>query len=105
MKSTSDISKMLIGRIEKTIWFLGLHAFLLILFLVFVDFMLGGFVFYKYVLMAEREEAVVTENIIKFNDTAYNTVLIELQTKEQSNQPPAVVQPSPVDQPQNSTSE
>jgi hypothetical protein len=86
MKSISDISKTLAARIKKTIWILGLHAFPLILFLVFVDLVLGSFIFYNYVLLAEKGEPKVTENILRFDNKTYQDVLTELQARQKSNQ-------------------
>ena len=94
MKSTSDILKKLTLGIKKTLWILGLHAFLLILFLVFVDFILGGFIFYKYVFLAKKEEYKVTENIIKFDAKTYQDVLRRLQENEQSNKSVSTVDQS-----------
>ena len=96
MKSISDVSKTLAAKTKKILWILGLHAFLLILFLVFVDFILGSFIFYKYVFLAEKEEPKVTENILKFDDKAYQEVLGELQAREQGNEESSAAnQPNP----------
>ncbi|MCX6723260.1 MAG: hypothetical protein NT094_04345 [Candidatus Staskawiczbacteria bacterium] len=84
MKSISDISKILNEKIEKIIWALGLHAFLLILFLIIVDVVLGGFIFYKNVFLAEKEIPNTTQNIIKFNEKKYQDVSEKLNTTEQS---------------------
>lgn len=83
MKSVpvSDIFKTIGTKTKKVLWTLGLHAFLLILILVFIDFIFGGFIFYKYVFLAEREEPKITGSILKFDVKAYQDVLGELQKK------------------------
>ena len=86
MKSAQDILKALNMRIKKILWLLGLHAFLLILFFIFVDFILGGFIFYKYVFLAEKEEPEITKNIIKFDYETYNYVLERLQAADQNDE-------------------
>jgi len=85
MKSISDISKTLEARIGKILWILGLRAFLLILLFILLDFIIGGFVFYKYVFLAEEEMPGISGSIIKFDDKTYQNVLQELQAKENSN--------------------
>ncbi|MCX6718590.1 MAG: hypothetical protein NTY81_03265 [Candidatus Staskawiczbacteria bacterium] len=102
MKSISDIFKIFGERIKKILWFLGLHAFALILFLIFTGFILGGFIFYKYVFLAEKEASVGAENILKFDEKSYQDVLKELQAREESNEEPATASPTnPLLPPQN----
>jgi len=84
MKFKFQISKIyaaLAARLKKFMLFLGLHAFWVILFLIFIDLLLGGFVFYKYGFLVEKEKPNITENILKFNEKIYNEVLMELQAK------------------------
>jgi len=92
MKSASDILKILYWWIKKALWDLGLNAFWVILMLVLIDIALGTLIFYQYVYLAEREQPRVIENILKFNDKAYQNVLLQLQAKEQGDivnqQPP-----------------
>lgn len=85
MKSISDILKTLFARIKKILWNLGLHAFSIILLFIFIDFIFGGVIFYKYVFSAEKEEPKVTENILKFDEKTYLEVLGELQARGQGN--------------------
>ena len=96
----------LTAEIKKTFWILGSRAFLLVLLLIFIDFILGGFIFYKYVFLAEKEEPNVTENVIKFNNKDYQDVMEELQAREQSNKELSTAnQPNPSEQSQNSLSD
>ena len=74
---------------EKVLWVLGLHAFGLILLLIFIDFILGGFIFYKYVFLAESEEPKITETILKFNVGAYQNVMGEIQARERGGEEPS----------------
>lgn len=93
MKPTPDnILKTLTVKIKKALWILGLHAFSLILFLVLVDIILGGFIFYKYVFLTEKEEPKVTENIFKFDTKTYQDVLKELQTRGQGDEGSSMAQ-------------
>lgn len=81
MELTNNILKILSARIKKIIWVLGYRAFLIILLFIFIDLILGGFIFYKYVFLAEKQIPNAS-GIIKFNDKAYQNVLEELQIRE-----------------------
>lgn len=70
------------ARIKKIFWVLGLYAFLVILFFIFIDFILGGFIFYKYVFLTEKAEPKITQTILKFNTGAYQNVMREIQARE-----------------------
>jgi len=84
MKSIKEILKFLGAKAEKILWVLGFRAFLFILIFILIDFILGGLIFYKYVYVAENKIPRVTENIVKFDDRTYQSILIELQSKEQN---------------------
>lgn len=102
MKNTPDTLKIFSEKIKKIIWALGLRAFSLILFFILIDLIFGGFIFYKYVFLAQKEEPKAAENILKFDKKSYQGVLSELQAREQAAEPPpAESQPSPAEQPQN----
>ncbi|MCX6720501.1 MAG: hypothetical protein NTW11_01730 [Candidatus Staskawiczbacteria bacterium] len=82
MKPTTDILKSLGAKVQKVIWFFGLHAFSFILLLILIDLIFGFFVFYNYVYLAEKQEPKVTGTVIKFDTKAYQNVLTELQARE-----------------------
>jgi len=86
MKSTTDTLKMLVAKIKEAIWTLGTRAFLLVLVLILIDLIFGGFVYYKYVFLAENKEVRVSESIIKFNENAYQQAVKELRAREQGEQ-------------------
>jgi predicted PurR-regulated permease PerM len=79
MISIYDILNIISTKIKKTFWFLGLHAFSLIIFLVFIGIILGGFVFYKYVFVATNDRPNTAGNILKFDEKKYQNILKELQ--------------------------
>ena len=85
MKSESDKSKVFKAKIKKIVLAFGLHAFSLILFFVLVDILIGGFIFYNYVFLAENATPQTAGSILKFNNAAYQELLGQLQTREQSN--------------------
>ena len=82
MTSISDILNGIAREIKKIFWFLGLHAFSLIIFLIFIGFVLGGFIFYKYVFLAGLEKPNPTEIILKFDEKKYQDVLKAIQQEE-----------------------
>jgi len=83
MKLSLNKLKIKSEDIRKIIWSLEGHAFSLILFFVFIDVLFGGYILYKYVILAEREKPVAMEGVVKFNDNAYQNLLIELQARQQ----------------------
>lgn len=87
MMSVSDLLKILSVRVKKILWLLGLHAFLLILFLILVDLIWGGFVYYQYVYMAESQAPQANGSVIKFDAKTYQVVLDELQVRGQISAP------------------
>jgi len=91
MKSISDILEILKVVTKKVIWVLGLHAFLLILFFVFIEVIWGSFVFYKYAFLTEREAPGVAGEILKFDFKKYQRVLNELQSREQETQDSSII--------------
>lgn len=82
MKSASDITKILSARINKIIWFLGFHAFALILFVIFAELIFGGYIFYKYAFFPEKESPEMAGSVIKFNNESYQGVMMILNAKE-----------------------
>jgi len=80
--SISDIKEILATNSKKLVWFLGLHAFGLIIFFVLIDVIFGGFVVYKYVFLADRDLPVVSGSVIKFNNNDYQNVLKEIKARE-----------------------
>lgn len=84
MMQLSDLLKIIAGKTKKVIWVLGLNAFSLILVLVFIDLILGGFIFYKYVFLVEKMQPVSAGNIVKFDYKNYQNVLEHLQATGQT---------------------
>jgi hypothetical protein len=86
MKITFNSPKNLKEKLKNLVWILGLNAFSLILFLIFIDIILGCAIFYNYVFLAENHEPQITENIVKFDFEAYQQVLEKLPAKEPDNE-------------------
>ena len=86
MKSSTESSNTLIKKIQGLIWMLGLHAFSLIIFLVLIDLIVGGFIFYKYVFLPMRQEATVSGVTVKFDSLIYNRALKDLHDRVQDGQ-------------------
>ncbi len=70
-------------RLQKIHWVLGFHAFSIILFLVFLDIMLGIFLFYNYVIIIQIEKQDMPVGAVKFEYDKFQTVLKELEAKQQ----------------------
>ncbi len=71
--------KKFLGKLPKI---LTKRAFLFFLLFLSVFLILGGFLFYKYSILIDRETPEVVE-VIKFNKKLYQEVLEIQQTKQQ----------------------
>ena len=69
-------------KIKKFFYFLAVHIFFIILFFIFLDILFGGFLFYKYVILANQQEPDVQDNSFRFNENAYQDVLDKLEARE-----------------------
>jgi len=70
-------------KIKKIPWILGLHAFWIILFFVFIELIIGGFLFYKYAILVKKDEQKIADYNLKFKKIIYQKVLEEWQKKSQ----------------------
>ena len=75
--------------IRREIWVLGLHAFSFILLLIFIDLLIGCFISYEYVFLADRQAPQITKPVLKFDDKAYKRVLEEIDNNQKILPPPA----------------
>lgn len=82
MESTSDIFKKIAKTCQKIVWFLGLHAFAVIIFIVFIEIIWGVFIFNKYVSSAQNKKQEIVGNIIKLDEAKFQNVLKELEGRE-----------------------
>jgi hypothetical protein len=57
------------------IWDLGHRAFLLILLFILLDLIFSGFIFYKYVFLAELKEGRASGKVLKFDAEGYYDAL------------------------------
>jgi len=78
MDTLTDIAKKILSKIKCFFWVLGLHAFGLILVVIFIEVLIGGFMFYRYVIVAQEHIPQVEGTIIQFNENAYNSLLSRL---------------------------
>lgn len=67
----------LLGKIKlKSLpWALGGHAFLTTLTLIFIFFILGSFVFYKYSFLVEKKTPEVSKGVFQFEEGVYQEVI------------------------------
>lgn len=68
--------------LAKIPWFLGTHAFSILILLMLLNIVVGLFVFYSYIVVAQKKNPVPLE-YIKFNSTAYERIL-QQQTARQN---------------------
>ncbi|MCJ7786674.1 hypothetical protein MUP06_00460 [Patescibacteria group bacterium] len=61
---------------------LGEKAFLAFLFLLFISLILGGIIFYKYSILAEKAEPRIIEKPLQFKEKVYQEILNEWEARE-----------------------
>ena len=61
---------------------LGENAFLTFLFLLFISLILGGIIFYKYSILAEKAEPRIIEKPLQFEEKIYRKILNEWDARE-----------------------
>ena len=69
--------------IKKLPRILGEHAFFTFLGFIVIAAALGGFMFYKYSMMAERKLPEITETPIRFNEKLYEELLETWREREE----------------------
>ncbi|MBI1866249.1 MAG: hypothetical protein HY005_00470 [Candidatus Staskawiczbacteria bacterium] len=68
--------------IKKIPWILGKNAFLCILVFILIDILIGGLLFYKYVLLIDAQEPEISSVYSKFQENIYRSVAEEWQNRE-----------------------
>jgi hypothetical protein len=71
-----------IERVKNIPWFLGTHAFSVVLVLVLLSILLGAFLFYEYVSLAEITFPETYAVASKFQEKSYQAVLNEWQKRD-----------------------
>ena len=70
------------NAIRKIPWIIGSHAFLIVLFLILFDLILGVSLFYAYVVLAEIQQPNVAGTTMQFNYKMYQKVLKQQEVEE-----------------------
>ena len=70
---------------SEIIWALGRRAFLFILLFIVIDLIFSGFIFYKYVFLAELKEGKVSNEVLRFNANGYYDAIELLEKNMQNN--------------------
>jgi len=87
MDTKLDIKKILqeiktgFASTKKILWIVGRHAFLTVLILIFLDVILGGLLFYKYIYLAEKESPAINASVFQFDENSYQKVLTQWESR------------------------
>jgi hypothetical protein len=76
--------KKLIKKIKILPGTLARHSFLTFFIFLLLDFVLAGFVFYKYVILIEKTKAETLRTPLRFDQINYQGVLKQWQTREEN---------------------
>jgi hypothetical protein len=79
----NDFKKILVG-IKKIPWFLGAHAFLIILLLILVDMAFGAYLFYKYIYIIENQAPEMISGQVIFDEKNYQFILEQWKKREEN---------------------
>lgn len=79
----NDAKNTAVG-LKKLPYFLGLNAFLFFIVLVLIDLLVGGFLFYKYAYLTQKEQPKNNLEQIIFNEENYRQVLDVWQKREEA---------------------
>jgi hypothetical protein len=76
--------KKIIEKLKKSPKFLARHSFLTFFIFILLDFILGGIIFYKYVILIEKTKVEALKTPLRFDNASYQEVLSRW-TKRQEN--------------------
>ncbi|MFH1968302.1 MAG: hypothetical protein ABIJ84_02865 [bacterium] len=68
---------------KKLPWFLGRHAFWVIIFLVFLSMALGWLLFYNYIITPENRQPETRKGLLSFREDVYQKVLNQRELSDQ----------------------
>ncbi len=70
-------------KIRKLPFILGGQAFLIVLIIILIEVLIGGFLLYQYTNFPELNAMAGAETVIKFKTDTYNQVLSDWKTREE----------------------
>jgi len=79
MKINLNKTKDLLERLPRI---LAENSFFVSLIFIFIAFIVGGFVFYKYSILAEKIEPQIIGTSLQFKEKTYQEILTEWQERE-----------------------
>ncbi len=101
--SRKNLFGIKVEGIKNIPWVLASHAFLIIIFFIFLYLLVGVYLFYTYGILVEGEAPKIVDNTIEFNYSAYEGVLRAWEAKDQSFQESVNgIYPNPFSSPLNS---
>lgn len=82
VEKTKQFLQLVFSAVKKIPWFLGRHAFLVILILIAIDLILGALTFYKYVHLIKASQPQSLESQTIFKDGVYREILKDWENRE-----------------------
>ncbi|MDO8529894.1 MAG: hypothetical protein Q7S10_00565 [bacterium] len=70
--------------VKRIYWWLGVHAFLVLLLLLLASISFGAHLFYKYAFLMNNSNEAEVSIPTKFKESAYRSVLQEWQQREEA---------------------
>lgn len=68
----------------QILWILGSKAFWIIMMILLLELLFGGFLFYKYVFLTAQQNLEVVSSSYKFKENFYQNIVLSWQQREQN---------------------
>lgn len=68
----------------QILWILGSKAFWIIIIILLLELLFGGFLFYKYVFLTAQQNSEVISSSYKFKENFYQNIVLSWQQREQN---------------------
>ena len=82
--NSHQLTDVSLVRIRVFLWFLGRHAFLVMLILVLMGVLYGEILFYRYVFLANEMPPQSSVTIATFKENVYTSILEEQIIREEA---------------------
>ena len=75
IQSIINDSKKIFHNVKRIPWFLGSHAFLVILLLIMFDLLVGSYLYYQYIYLAQNKDPIKSRKQVILDDEIADMVL------------------------------
>jgi hypothetical protein len=84
IQSIINDSKKIFHNVKRIPWFLGSHAFLVILLLIMFDLLVGSYLYYQYIYLAQNKDPIKSRKQVILDEEGYQFVLDQWKKRQES---------------------